>query len=198
MEMYAANIQRAAQRKSFENYKDYLSSLEMSAVICGFKPVYRQRITQLTNKSNQFNLTTRRYNENEIHEVSVSHNHICLCGRLLDKFGDNGIVSVFIGRINGNALDMELWLMSCRVLKRDMELAMIYELVKEAKLAGISRINGYYYKTIKNSMVSEFYSSIGFELNKRLENGDSVWHLDISDYENKNKVIKIIEKENLT
>ena len=88
--------------------------------------------------------------------------------------------------------------MSCRVLKRDMDLAMLYELVKEAKLAGISRINGYYYKTIKNSMVSEFYSSIGFELDKRLENDDSVWHLDISDYENKNKVIKIIEKENLT
>ncbi|MBP5431142.1 HAD-IIIC family phosphatase [Ruminococcus sp.] len=195
-EMYAANVQRAAQCKSFESYEDYLASLEMSAVICGFKSIYIQRITQLTNKSNQFNLTTRRYNENEILEVSVSQNHICLCGRLLDKFGDNGIVSVLIGRINGNALDMELWLMSCRVLKRNMEIAMLDELVKKAKLAGITRINGYYYKTQKNSMVAEFYGSMGFKLDKKLENDDSIWHLDIRGYENKNKVIKILEKEN--
>ncbi|WP_295083987.1 HAD family hydrolase [Ruminococcus sp.] len=195
-EMYAANAQRAAQRRSFESYEDYLVSLQMSAVICDFKPLYIQRITQLINKSNQFNLTTKRYNENEIHEVSISQDHICLCGRLLDKFGDNGIVSVIIGRINGNVLDIELWLMSCRVLKRDMELAMLDELVSQAERAGIRRIKGYYYKSPKNSMVSEFYGSIGFELDEKLENGDSVWHLDVKGYENKNIVIKILEKEN--
>ena len=195
-EMYAANAQRAAQRGSFESYEDYLVSLEMSAVICDFKPLYIQRITQLVNKSNQFNLTTKRYNENEIKEVSISPDHICLCGRLLDKFGDNGIVSVIIGRKNGNVLDIELWLMSCRVLKRDMELAMLDELVSQAERAGIRRIKGYYYKSPKNSMVSEFYGSIGFELDEKLENGDSVWHLDIKGYENKNIVIKILEKEN--
>ncbi len=194
-EMYAANAQRAAQRKSFDSYEDYLVSLEMKAVICGFKPVYIQRITQLTNKSNQFNLTTRRYNENEITDVSTSTDHICLCGRLVDKFGDNGIVSVVIGRINGNVLDMELWLMSCRVLKRDMELAMLDELVRHAAEKGLAGINGYYYKSLKNSMVSEFYGSLGFELKEKLENGDSVWHLDIKNYKNKNKVIKILDKE---
>ena len=195
-EMYAANAQRAAQSRSFESYEDYLASLEMSAVICDFKPLYIQRITQLVNKSNQFNLTTKRYNENEIKEVSINPDHICLCGRLLDKFGDNGIVSVIIGRINGNVLDIELWLMSCRVLKRDMELAMLDELVSQAERAGIRRIKGYYYKSPKNSMVSEFYGSIGFELDEKLENGDSVWHLDLKGYENKNKVIEILEKEN--
>ena len=195
-EMYVANAQRAAQLRSFESYEDYLLSLDMHAVICGFEPVYIQRITQLTNKSNQFNLTTRRYNEDEIQKVSTSPDHICICGRLLDKFGDNGIVSVVIGRCRNRELDIELWLMSCRVLKRDMELAMLDELVRRAKDKGITRINGFYYKTHKNSMVAELYSSFGFTLDKKLDNGDSEWHLDIEGYENKNKVIKIRDKEN--
>jgi len=195
-EMYAANAQRAAQLRRFESYEDYLLSLDMHAVICGFEPVYIQRITQLTNKSNQFNLTTRRYNEDEIQKVSTSPDHICICGRLLDKFGDNGIVSVVIGRCRNRELDIELWLMSCRVLKRDMELAMLDELVRRAKDKGITRINGFYYKTHKNSMVAELYSSFGFTLDKKLDNGDSEWHLDIEGYENKNKVIKIRDKEN--
>lgn len=195
-EMYAANAQRAAQLRSFESYEDYLLSLDMHAVICGFEPVYIQRITQLTNKSNQFNLTTRRYNEDEIQKVSTSPDHICICGRLLDKFGDNGIVSVVIGRCRNRELDIELWLMSCRVLKRDMEIAMLDELVRRAKDKGITRINGFYYKTHKNSMVAELYSSFGFTLDKKLDNGDSEWHLNIEGYENKNKVIKIRDKEN--
>ncbi|MBQ6034405.1 MAG: HAD-IIIC family phosphatase, partial [Ruminococcus sp.] len=193
-EMYAANAQRAAQLRRFESYEDYLLSLDMHAVICGFEPVYIQRITQLTNKSNQFNLTTRRYNEDEIQKVSTSPDHICICGRLLDKFGDNGIVSVVIGRCRNRELDIELWLMSCRVLKRDMELAMLDELVRRAKDKGITRINGFYYKTHKNSMVAELYGSFGFTLDKKLDNGDSEWHLDIEGYENKNKVIKIRDK----
>ncbi|WP_297955253.1 HAD family hydrolase [uncultured Ruminococcus sp.] len=195
-EMYAANAKRAAQRKQFESYEDYLLSLEMNAVICGFEPVYIQRITQLTNKSNQFNLTTKRYNENEIKEVSESGNHICLCGRLLDKFGDNGIVSVVIGRIRGDQLDIELWLMSCRVLKRDMELAMLDELVRHAREKGIKRLNGYYYKTHKNNLVSELYGTFGFTRDCVADNGDSLWHMDIENYENRNKVIKIRYKEN--
>ncbi|MCR5599737.1 MAG: HAD-IIIC family phosphatase [Ruminococcus sp.] len=194
-EMYAANAQRTALQKSFASYEEYLISLEMNAVICGFEPVYIQRITQLTNKSNQFNLTTRRYTENEIRDLSSDSGHICLCGQLSDKFGDNGIVSVVIGRINGSQLDIELWLMSCRVLKRDMELAMLDELVRLARLRGIDRINGYYYKTAKNSMVAELYGSFGFELDNRSENGDSVWHMNIDSYKKKNKVINVKDKE---
>lgn len=194
-EMYAANAKRAAQQKKFESYEDYLLSLDMIAVISGFESVYIQRVTQLTNKSNQFNLTTRRYTENEIQQLSISNDHICLCGQLSDKFGDNGIVSVVIGKINGSALDIELWLMSCRVLKRDMELAMLDELVSQAKHRNINRINGYYYKTAKNNMVSELYGSFGFILDEKNENGDSVWHLDIADYKKKNKVIKTKKKE---
>lgn len=192
-EMYAANAKRTAQQKSFVNYTDYLLSLEMKAEIGGFKPVYIQRITQLTNKSNQFNLTTRRYTESEIREVSQSNDYICLCGRLADKFGDNGIVSVVIGKCDGDTLHVELWLMSCRVLKRDMELAMLDELAKKCRERGITQIIGYYYKTAKNNMVSKLYETFGFTLTEESENGDSVWSLDLSSYEFRNKVIETTE-----
>ena len=86
--------------------------------------------------------------------------------------------------------------MSCRVLKRDMELAMLDELVRLAKEKGISRLNGFYYKTLKNHLVSELYGTFGFTCDSTAENGDSVWHMDIENYENKNKVIKIRDKEN--
>ena len=190
-EMYAANARRAAQAKSFSSYKDYLLSLEMYAVITDFEPVHRQRITQLTNKSNQFNLTTRRFTENEIEEISESKGYIRLCGRLADKFGDNGIVSVVIGRCEGDTAHIDLWLMSCRVLKRDMELAMLDELVRQCRENGISRIVGYYYKTPKNSMVAGLYESFGFTKTSESENGDTVWTLGVEGYTAKNEVIKI-------
>lgn len=93
----------------------------MTATIKGFEPLYIQRIAQLTNKSNQFNLTTLRCSEDDIRAMAGDKNDLCLCGKLVDKFGDNGIVTVVAGRQQGDVLDLTLWLMSCRVLKRGME-----------------------------------------------------------------------------
>lgn len=194
-EMYSANAKRNAQQKSFSNYQDYLLSLDMNASITDFLPVYLQRITQLTNKSNQFNVTTKRYSESEMKTVAESPDYIRLCGQLADKFGDNGVVSVVIGRCDDKTLHIDLWLMSCRVLKRDMELAMLDELVKKCHERGIEKIIGYYYKTPKNNMVSGLFASFGFENVSRSENGDSVWSLDITSYAEKNHVIKVNEKE---
>lgn len=191
-EMYAANARRAAQQKSFSSYEDYLLSLDMKASVTDFQPLQLARITQLANKSNQFNLTTRRYTENEIEEISRDDSRIRLCGRLADKFGDNGIVSVIIGRIlENNTLEIELWLMSCRVLKRDMEFAMLDELVHICREKGISRIIGRYIKSPKNHMVAGLYGSFGFTLISASENGDSVWELNVSQHKNKNHVIKV-------
>ncbi|MEX1376629.1 MAG: HAD-IIIC family phosphatase [Eubacteriales bacterium] len=189
-DMYAANAKRAKLNKSFENYEDYLLSLDMKAEIKEFEKIYLPRITQLTNKSNQFNLTTKRYQEQEIKDVMESENHIALYGKLADKFGDNGIITVVIGKQEDATLHMELWLMSCRVLKRDMEFAMMDEVMKRAKEKGIEKIKGYYYKTAKNSMVAEFYSKFGFAKIPQ-ENEDSIWEMNIAEYENKNKVIKV-------
>lgn len=117
-EMYKANAERLKLQKSFENYRDYLLSLEMTAEIKPFIPLYLSRIAQLTNKSNQFNLTTRRFTEAEIADMAKNDEYICRCGKLTDKFGDNGIVTAVIGRKKADQLDLILWLMSCRVLKR--------------------------------------------------------------------------------
>ena len=146
-EMYKENAKRSQLQATFVNYEDFLKSLEMKGEIHTFVPAYMSRIAQLTNKSNQFNLTTRRYTQDEIEAVADDADHITLYGKLADKFGDNGVVSIVIGRIGGDNRDelhMELWLMSCRVLKRDMEFAMMDELVEKAKKAGVKKIIGYY------------------------------------------------------
>ena len=190
-EMYKANVQRAARQAAFENYEDYLLSLEMDAVIDDFIPMYIQRITQLSNKSNQFNVTTKRYTAAEMEAVFESNEYIRLYGKLVDKFGDNGVVSVVIGRKNGAVLDMELWLMSCRVLKRDMELAMLDTLVEKCREQGIDTIKGYYYPTAKNGMVKELYKFFGFDKISEDENGNTVWQMKVDNYEKRNNVIKV-------
>lgn len=190
--MYMENAKRQVAQASFENYEDYLLSLEMKGEIKAFAPVYMSRISQLTNKSNQFNLTTKRYSQTEIEEIAADSGYITLYGKLEDKFGDNGVVSLIIGKKRENILDIDLWLMSCRVLKRDMEYAMMDELVDVCSKQGIATIYGYYYPTAKNAMVKDFFALQGFELVDEKENGDRIWRFDITkDYEKKNRVIKV-------
>ncbi len=176
-DMYMADKQRRETSKRFDSYEDYLESLEMRAVIHGFEPADIPRVTQLTNKSNQFNLTTRRYTQGEIEAASADENCITLCGRLEDKFGSYGIVSVMIGRVDGDAMDIELWLMSCRVLRRGMEYAMMDRLLEQASVRGVKEVKGHYYKTPKNSMVKELYRDMVFEKVLEEPNGDSHWRL---------------------
>ncbi len=196
-EMYKANAERAAQQSTFENYEDYLLSLDMTAVIDDFLPVYLQRITQLSNKSNQFNVTTKRYTPTEMEEVFESDSYIRLYGKLIDKFGDNGVVSVVIGKKDGKTLNIDLWLMSCRVLKRNMEFAMLDCLVERCIEQGIDVIKGYYYPTAKNNMVRELYRTFGFNKVSEDENGNTIWQLDVNLYKKKNNVIKIEDNSSI-
>lgn len=189
-DMYKANAERARLQKSFRDYGEYLLSLSMRAEIHPFEPVYIPRIAQLTNKSNQFNLTTRRYTESQMQELADDPGYITLYGKLTDKFGDNGVISVVLGHINGEALDIELWLMSCRVLKRNMEHAMLDQLVHAARNAGVTTLRGYYYKTAKNGMVRDFYKDFGFEL-VSADGEDTVWELPVAGYADKNTVIRV-------
>lgn len=191
-EMYKANAQRAQAQASFADYGQYLDSLEMIGEIGAFEPIYMERITQLTNKSNQFNLTTRRYVRTEIEEAAKSEECVDVCGKLIDKFGDNGVVSVVIGHKEGESLDIDLWIMSCRVLKRDMEYAMMDEVVSRAKAMGLKKIVGHYYPTPKNGMVKEFYGMMGFTKISEDTEGNTCWEYDISgEYINKNSHIKV-------
>lgn len=190
-EMYKQNAERAKMQSAFADYGEYLDSLEMKAEITDFSPINLARITQLTNKSNQFNVTTKRFTPAEMEQTYNSPNYIRLCGRLEDKFGDNGIVSVVIGRKQGEVLDIELWLMSCRVLKRDMEYAMLDVLVKEAKAQGIASIIGNYYPTAKNGMVKNLFSDFGFEKIEEDSEGNTKWRLYTEGYSDKNSHIKV-------
>lgn len=189
--MYRQNRQRDELKQNFQNYDDFLKSLKMEAVIREFEPVYFARIAQLTNKSNQFNLTTKRFTEADIRTFAAQKEYICLYGKLSDKFGDNGVVTVVIGRQEKEVLHIELWLMSCRVLKRGMEDAMMDELVRKAEERGICRLKGYYYKTAKNAMVKDFYQCFGFEKLSENVAGDSEWILELIGYQEKNYRINI-------
>ena len=193
-EMYKQNAERAKAEASFTDYKDYLLSLNMIWIIKPFEPLYTERISQLSNKSNQFNLTTHRYTVSEIEEIANDNEYITLYGKLIDRFGDNGLVSVVIGHLEDGVCDIDLWIMSCRVLKRDLEFAMMDELVKKCKERNITRIIGHYYPTAKNSMVKDFYAMQGFEKLREDENGNTDWLFEIKeDYKNKNEVIEVEE-----
>ena len=190
-DMYKANVKRAEHLTEFTDYTEYLLSLDMHAEILPFAPVYIQRITQLTNKSNQFNLTTKRYTQTEIEQAASDGKHITLYGKLRDSFGDNGVVSVVIGAISGEMCDIELWLMSCRVLKKNMEYAMLDTLVNECKARGLNRLKGHYFPTAKNSMVKDLFADFGFEKTGEDGSGNTEWDLDLANYEPKNNVIKV-------
>lgn len=187
---YQDNNSRIEQQAQFDSYDDFLKSLQMVAEINSFSSVYIDRITQLTNKTNQFNLTTKRYTLGEMQAIANDEDYIKLYGKLADKFGDNGLISIVVGHVINNICHIDLWLMSCRVLKRNMEFAMLDALVVECKKFGINQITGYYYKTPKNNMVTNFYQTLGFVLTEK--NGDnSVWQLMINNYNKKNNLITI-------
>ena len=190
-QMYKENAQRAQMEAKFENYSDYLLSLEMKGTIKPFEPVLMARIAQLSNKSNQFNLTTRRYTQEEIEAIAADSEFIDLYGRLEDRFGDNGVVAVTIGHQNGKQVDIDLWIMSCRVLKRDMEFAMMDEFMAKCRERGVERVVGHYYPTTKNGMVKEFYSLHGFKKTEEDSEGNARWEILVSEYEPKNKVITV-------
>ena len=181
-ELYHANAQRRRAQAAFADYGAYLDSLEMTATIRGFEPLYIQRIAQLTNKSNQFNLTTLRCSEDDIRGMAENPAWLCLYGKLVDKFGDNGVVTVVAGQSEGETLHLRLWLMSCRVLKRGMEDAMMDAVVADAAARGLKTIRGYYYPTAKNGMVKEFYAGMGFAKVDEDAEGNTTWELSVEGY----------------
>lgn len=186
---YQDNQNREKEQQNYSNYSDYLKSLDMIAEIDEAKEIYLERIYQLINKTNQFNLTTKRYTKSEVEEIYKDPNQILLYGKLKDKFGDNGLISIIIGKQVGDVLEILLWIMSCRVLKRDMEIAMLNELVDLAKKRGIKKLRGTYIPSKKNSMVKDHYKNLGFKFEKE-ENNIFTWVLEIANYQPKECMIE--------
>jgi len=176
---YSSNAQRDSHQANFADYGEFLASLDMTAEIAPFCPVYLERITQLINKTNQFNLTTRRYTSAEVEAVAADPSFLTLYGRLADKFGDNGLVSVLIGHIVNDSVELDLWLMSCRVLKREMEFAMFDALVEECHERGIRKILGVYIPSKKNGMVAQHYAGLRFSRVDHTADGQEAWAYDV-------------------
>lgn len=195
-QLYAENSQRARLEQKFANYGEYLDSLEMTAEIDVFNATYIERIAQLTNKTNQFNLTTRRYTLAEIQAAAADSKYVGIYGKLTDRFGDNGLISIVLGRLDGTDLHLDLWLMSCRVLKRDMEIAMLDSLAERARQKGVKRLVGYYLPTAKNGMVADHYEKLGFSSTPHDAATGTVWVLELTTYEPRCRHIRILEKTN--
>jgi FkbH-like protein len=161
---YRSEAQRQALSATITDMDSYLDSLAMEAVISEFTPVDAPRLAQLINKSNQFNLTTRRRTEADIHALMRDPDHVCFSFRLKDRFGDHGLISIVIARKTGTAMIIDTWLMSCRVLKRQVEEEVLNELARLARNRNCTRLQGIYLPTAKNEMVRDFYSRMGFSL----------------------------------
>jgi FkbH-like protein len=163
---YASNAGRAEVKAKARDLGDYLASLDMTLELGPFDTHGRQRIAQLINKTNQFNLTTRRYTEAEVAAAQADPDVFTLQARLTDRFGDLGMIGVVIARPlveeEGLAWELDTWLMSCRVLGRRVEEGMLAAVVREARAAGVSRLVGQYRPTAKNGMVADHYLKLGF------------------------------------
>ena len=178
-EQYQAESERESLLSSATDMDAYLESLMMVAMVNTFAPVDVPRISQLINKSNQFNLTTRRRTEAEVKQLIENPEFVCFSVRLEDRFGDHGLICVIISRVVGELLAIDTWLMSCRVLKRQVEETVLNEICRLALARGCSRVEGEYLATPKNEMVCEHYLRMGFQpKSMTTERGEFVLELD--------------------
>ena len=161
-QQYIDEAQRRDLLASATDMGAYLRSLEMRAVVRDFHPIDVARIAQLINKSNQFNLTTRRRTEADVKQVMEDPCCTAFTIRLADKFGDQGLIAVVIGCLEEHYLNIDTWLMSCRVLNRQVEEETVNEIVRRAVLRGCKRIRGRYIPSQKNGMVKDLYGRMGF------------------------------------
>lgn len=181
-DQYREEAQRELTKTHFTNIDEYLRSLEMTVKIERFTPLALPRIAQLIQRSNQFNLCTRRYGEAKCEELANDANALPLTLTLSDKFGDYGLISVIISRICENDLHIDEYLMSCRVLKRGVEQFAMNEIFSFAAAKGLKRVVGSYIKSAKNDMVKNFYRDFGFEQIACDENGNTEWALTVDCY----------------
>ncbi|MBT5400576.1 HAD-IIIC family phosphatase [bacterium] len=161
-ESYKSNAKRTALRNTMVDLDSYLRTLDMKAEIKSFSEKGIKRIVQLISKSNQFNLTTHRYNEREILNFLNKDTYYTIQINLSDTFGDNGIVALVICNKNNGKWMIDTWIMSCRVLGRRLEEFVFYEIVKAARIAGVKEIIGVYIPTERNYISQDLYEKLGF------------------------------------
>ena len=186
-EQYAANAERESLFELSGSLDDFLRNLQMSVVFGPFAAADLARVTQLFNKTNQFNTTTKRYSAEEVAHFAAAEETVTLQFRLLDKYGDNGLVSAMILRPDPKQpeiFEIDNWVMSCRVFGRQLEFEAMNIAVEQARRRGGKALRADYIPTPKNGVISELYSSLGFSpLNDRTpRDGGTCWFLDLTKY----------------
>jgi FkbH-like protein len=190
-----ANLKRANLQKQVGGVDAYLASLDMTITFQSFDATGRARIAQLINKSNQYNLTTRRYTEPEVTAVENDPEVFTLQVRLADIFGDNGMISVVICRpVHDGVWDIETWLMSCRVLGRKVEHMVLREILVHARAAGIHKLVGTYRPTERNKLVVDHYAKLGFSKVDEKETGLTVWELLVENANPESAPMKVVSR----
>ena len=177
---YQDNARREILRESATDLDGYLRSLDMRLHWRRFDAVGQSRIVQLINKTNQFNLTTRRTTDDAVAALIANRAALTLQLRLLDSFGDNGVVGIVTGHPNGTAIVIDTWLMSCRVLGRGVERATLHLVVAEARRLGAATLTGVYVPSAKNGMVRDHYKSLGFSPADDGPDFEKRWTLDLA------------------
>ena len=183
-DQYRVEFQRSQVKEAFTNEDEYLTSLEMTSEFKPFDDYSIPRVSQLTQRSNQFNLRTQRYSENDIKVIAASDEYLTFSFTLEDKFGHYGLISLIILRKENDSLFIDTWIMSCRVLKRTMENFVLNNIVNAAKSKGFSKLIGEFIPTAKNKMVKDHYQELGFS------EKEGKWVLEINNYSEKKTFIK--------
>jgi FkbH-like protein len=179
-DFYTANEARLEAESSSQSIGDFLASLNMVARVEPLQPTNLERSVQLINRSNQFNLTTKRYSSGEVMALLGDRSWVTLTISLSDRFGDNGLISVLLARVEGTTLAIDTWLMSCRVLKRDVEVFALEQLLVLARERGLSRVTGEYVPTPKNGLVRDHFEKLGFTCTGSDELGHTRWEYGVS------------------
>lgn len=179
---YVQERQRSDLAAALRSPEDFYRSLQMRIEVAPVTPRARPRVAQLTRKTNQFNLTTRRYTEQEIEALAASPDRAVLSMRSLDRFGDNGLVGVAILHFQGEACVIDTFLLSCRVIGRTLESAFLALVAEHARHAGASRLQGWFLPTRKNTPAGDFYTSHGFICVAHRDEG-SCWELELDSAE---------------
>jgi FkbH-like protein len=192
---YQDNAKRANLQKQVGGVDAYLASLDMTITFQPFDDAGRARIVQLINKSNQYNLTTRRYTDPEVAEAENDPGVFTLQVRLDDIFGNNGMISVVICRPwDSETLEIDTWLMSCRVLGRKVEHMVLREILKHARAAGIRNLYGTYRPTDRNKLVVEHYAKLGFTKVLEEESGLTRWELVVEGAEPESAPMNVVSQ----
>lgn len=179
---YQDNAKRAEILNQSSDMDSYLQSLQMEVTFKPFDTSGRARIAQLISKSNQFNLTTKRYSEMDVKELEEDPTYYTRQIRLIDTLGDNGMISVIICKKNSGTWEIDTWLMSCRVLGRRVEEAALLDIVNHAKKSGALKLIGIYKPTSRNIIVKEHYRKLGFTKISSCSEMET-WELDLAKYE---------------